>query len=120
VKRSRGRGSRPQQVKRAFDFDGADVKIRGTAAHVYEKYCSSRAMRYRRAIVSRQRITSSMPSHYYRILMAQVHSRAAGFGQGQQPQAMEMATAAPGSVISRGYGQPVRRSARRLSAGGSR
>jgi uncharacterized protein DUF4167 len=39
VKRSRGRGRRPQNNhNRAFDSTGPDVKIRGTAAHVYEKY----------------------------------------------------------------------------------
>ena len=40
MKRSRGRGRRPQQNNhnRSFDSTGPDVKIRGTAAHVYEKY----------------------------------------------------------------------------------
>ena len=39
VKRSRGRGRRPQNNhNRAFDSTGPDVKIRGTASHVYEKY----------------------------------------------------------------------------------
>lgn len=39
MKRSRGRGRRPQNShNRSFDSAGPDIKIRGTAAQVYEKY----------------------------------------------------------------------------------
>ena len=40
VKRSRGRGRRPQNnnPNRTFDSSGPEIKIRGSAAHVYEKY----------------------------------------------------------------------------------
>ena len=46
VKRSRGRGRRPQNSgsnnnhnpNRTFDSNGPEIKIRGSAAHVYEKY----------------------------------------------------------------------------------
>jgi hypothetical protein len=41
VKRSRGRGRRPQNnnnPNRTFDSNGPEIKIRGSAAHVYEKY----------------------------------------------------------------------------------
>jgi hypothetical protein len=40
VKRSRGRGRRPQNnnPNRTFDSTGPEIKIRGSAAHVYEKY----------------------------------------------------------------------------------
>jgi len=39
VKRSRGRGRRPQNnTNRTFDSAGPEIKIRGSAAHVYEKY----------------------------------------------------------------------------------
>lgn len=39
MKRSRGRGRRPQNShNRSFDSAGPDVKIRGTASQVYEKY----------------------------------------------------------------------------------
>ena len=40
VKRSRGRGRRPQSnnANRTFDSTGPEIKIRGSASHVYEKY----------------------------------------------------------------------------------
>lgn len=40
VKRSRGRGRRPQSnnTNRTFDSTGPEIKIRGSASHVYEKY----------------------------------------------------------------------------------
>jgi hypothetical protein len=73
VKRSRGRGRRPQQQNhnRAFDSTGPDVKIRGTAAHVYEKYLQLA----RDAGSQGDRVTAENylqhAEHYYRILMAQ-------------------------------------------------
>jgi hypothetical protein len=83
VKRSRGRGRRPQNShshNRAFDSAGPDVKIRGTAAHVYEKYLQLA----RDANSAGDRIQAENylqhAEHYYRILMAaQVHQA------GQQP-----------------------------------
>lgn len=42
MKRSRGRGRRPQNnsinPNRTFDSTGPEIKIRGSASHVYEKY----------------------------------------------------------------------------------
>lgn len=39
MKRSRGRGRRPQNnTNRTFDSAGPEIKIRGSASHVYEKY----------------------------------------------------------------------------------
>jgi Domain of unknown function (DUF4167) len=72
VKRSRGRGRRPQnQHSRAFDSAGPDVKIRGTAAHVYEKYLQLA----RDATSAGDRVMAENylqhAEHYYRILMAQ-------------------------------------------------
>jgi len=73
VKRSRGRGRRPQQSNhnRAFDSTGPDVKIRGTAAHVYEKYLQlardSGSMGDR--VMAENYLQHA--EHYYRILMAQ-------------------------------------------------
>jgi hypothetical protein len=96
VKRSRGRGRRPQQQNhnRAFDSAGPDVKIRGTAAHVYEKYLQLA----RDAGSAGDRVTAENylqhAEHYYRILMAQGPQTQAGQpgfvpqgqqGQGQQP-----------------------------------
>ena len=74
VKRSRGRGRRPQNNhnnhNRAFDSAGPDVKIRGTAAHVYEKYLQLA----RDANSAGDRIQAESylqhAEHYYRILMA--------------------------------------------------
>ena len=72
MKRSRGRGRRPQQShNRAFDSTGPDVKIRGTAAHVYEKYLQLA----RDAGSAGDRVMAENylqhAEHYYRILMAQ-------------------------------------------------
>ena len=77
MKRSRGRGRRPQNNhhhnnhNRAFDSTGPDVKIRGTAAHVYEKYLQLA----RDAGSAGDRVTQENylqhAEHYYRIMMAQ-------------------------------------------------
>jgi hypothetical protein len=71
VKRSRGRGRRPQNNhNRSFDSTGPDVKIRGTATHVYEKYLQLA----RDAGSAGDRVMAENylqhAEHYYRILMA--------------------------------------------------
>lgn len=82
VKRSRGRGRRPQNNNhsRSFDSTGPDIKIRGTAANVYEKYLQMA----RDASSSGDRVMAENylqhAEHYYRILMA------AQAQQGAQPQ----------------------------------
>jgi hypothetical protein len=87
VKRSRGRGRRPQNNhNRAFDSTGPDVKIRGTAAHVYEKYLQLA----RDAGSAGDRVMAENylqhAEHYYRILMAQgPQAGQPGFVNGQQP-----------------------------------
>ena len=93
MKRSRGRGRRPQQQNhnRAFDSTGPDVKIRGTAAHVYEKYLQLA----RDAGSQGDRVTAENylqhAEHYYRILMAQGPQTQAGqpgqIAQGSNQQA---------------------------------
>src|SRR5690606_29088050 len=70
-KRSRGRGRKPQHsANRAFDSNGPDVKIRGTAAHICEKY----QQLARDAISAGDRVTAENyyqhAEHYYRLLMA--------------------------------------------------
>lgn len=70
-KRSRGRGRKPQNSSnRAYDSNGPDVKIRGTAAHVCEKY----QQLARDAISAGDRVTAENyyqhAEHYYRLLMA--------------------------------------------------
>ena len=87
MKRSRGRGRRPQNNhshnhhhnhNRAFDSTGPDVKIRGTAAHVYEKYLQLARDAGSAGDRVMQENYLQHAEHYYRILMAQ--------GPQQQPQ----------------------------------
>ena len=71
MKRSRGRGRRPQNShNRSFDSAGPDVKIRGTASQVYEKYLQLA----RDANSSGDRIQAENyhqhAEHYFRILQA--------------------------------------------------
>ena len=73
-KRMRGRGRKPQQQQhagqRTFDSNGPDVKIRGSAAQIYEKYQTLA----RDANSSGDRIGAENylqhAEHYYRILIA--------------------------------------------------
>ena len=85
MKRSRGRGRRPQgnhhNHNRSFDSAGPDVKIRGTAASVYEKYLQLARDAGSAGDRVMQENYLQHAEHYYRILMAQ------GGQQGQgQPQ----------------------------------
>jgi len=83
VKRSRGRGRRPQNnnsggggggnnnnPNRTFDSSGPEIKIRGSAAHVYEKYLQMA----RDANSSGDRVMAENylqhAEHYFRILSA--------------------------------------------------
>src|SRR5580658_5887308 len=77
VKRSRGRGRRPQNSgsnnhnpNRTFDSNGPEIKIRGSAAHVYEKYLQMA----RDANSAGDRVMAENylqhAEHYYRILAA--------------------------------------------------
>lgn len=70
-KRSRGRGRKPQNSgNRAYDSNGPDVKIRGTATHICEKY----QQLARDAITSGDRVMAENyyqhAEHYYRLIMA--------------------------------------------------
>src|SRR5690606_41153283 len=70
-KRSRGRGRKPQHsANRSYDSNGPDVKTRGTAAHICEKY----QQLARDAISAGDRVTAENfyqhAEHYYRLLMA--------------------------------------------------
>jgi hypothetical protein len=84
VKRSRGRGRRPQNnnnggggnnnnnnnPNRTFDSSGPEIKIRGSAAHVYEKYLQMA----RDANSAGDRVMAENylqhAEHYFRILSA--------------------------------------------------
>lgn len=70
-RRGRGRGRKPQNpLARNFESNGPDVKIRGTAAHIAEKYMSLA----RDALASGDIIAAESylqhAEHYNRIIMA--------------------------------------------------
>ncbi len=70
-RRGRGRGRKPQNpLARSFESNGPDVIIRGTAAHVAEKYMSLA----RDALASGDLVTAESylqyAEHYNRIIMA--------------------------------------------------
>jgi hypothetical protein len=70
-RRGRGRGRKPQNpLARSFESNGPDVKIRGTAAHIAEKYMSLA----RDALASGDLISAESyfqhAEHYNRIIMA--------------------------------------------------
>jgi hypothetical protein len=70
-RRGRGRGRKPQNpLARNFESNGPDVKIRGTAAHIAEKYMSLA----RDALASGDMISAESyfqhAEHYNRIIMA--------------------------------------------------
>lgn len=71
MKRSRGRGRRQQNpVNRSYDSNGPDVRVRGTASQVYEKYQALA----RDAMSSGDRVMAENyqqhAEHYYRILQS--------------------------------------------------
>lgn len=72
MKRSRSRGRRPQNnnPNRTFDSSGPEIKIRGSASHVYEKYLQLA----RDANSAGDRVAAENylqhAEHYYRIMAA--------------------------------------------------
>ena len=71
MKRSRGRGRRQQNpVNRSYDSNGPDVRVRGTASQVYEKYQTLA----RDATSAGDRVMSENylqhAEHYYRIVLS--------------------------------------------------
>lgn len=71
MKRSRGRGRRQQNpVNRSYDSNGPDVRVRGTASQVYEKYQALA----RDAMSSGDRVMAENyqqhAEHYFRILQS--------------------------------------------------
>jgi hypothetical protein len=70
-RRGRGRGRKPQKtLSRNYESNGPDVKIRGTASHIAEKYMSLA----RDALASGDMVTAESylqhAEHYNRIIMA--------------------------------------------------
>jgi len=114
VKRSRGRGRRPQHSNgggnnngggggggynpnRTFDSSGPEIKIRGSAPHVYEKYLQLA----RDANSSGDRVMAENylqhAEHYYRIMAAQqVQQQQYQAAQPQQPYNAANGNRAPG------------------------
>lgn len=87
-RRGRGRSRKPQNpLARNYESNGPDVKIRGTASHIAEKYMSLA----RDALASGDSVTAESylqhAEHYNRIIMA-AHTQAAGAAPqaGEQPQ----------------------------------
>lgn len=71
MKRSRGRGRRQQNpVNRSYDSNGPDVRVRGTASQVYEKYQALA----RDAMSSGDRVMAENyqqhAEHYFRIVQS--------------------------------------------------
>ena len=105
-KRGRGRsgGRRPysNQINRSFESNGPDVKIRGTASHIHEKYQTLA----RDATVTGDRVGAENylqhAEHYYRIVAAAQAQQLANQAQQQpghddanQPQAQGQPQARP-------------------------
>ena len=104
-KRPRGRGGRKphNMTNRTFDSTGPDVKIRGTATHIYEKYLQLA----RDAQSSGDRVQGENylqhAEHYWRVLMAtqppgQTY-QPGGYGQngeGQRPNGQQGYNGVPG------------------------
>jgi hypothetical protein len=91
VKRSRSRGRRPQtnnhNPNRTFDSSGPEIKIRGSASHVYEKYLQLA----RDANAAGDRVAAENylqhAEHYWRIMAASQPQQQQGY---QQPQPYQM------------------------------
>jgi hypothetical protein len=136
VKRSRRGGRRPQHggggggggnnggggfnPNRAYDSNGPEVKIRGTASHIYEKYLQLA----RDANSTGDRVMAENylqhAEHYYRIVaatqaqLAQQQAQAAAqaaangqrpSGQGEQPQMAVQGAANPSFSLAEGAGE---------------
>jgi hypothetical protein len=137
VKRSRRGGRRPQHggggggggnnnggggfnPNRAYDSNGPEVKIRGTASHIYEKYLQLA----RDANGAGDRVMAENylqhAEHYYRIVaatqaqLAQQQAQAAAHavangqrppGQGEQPQMAAQGAANPSFSLAEAAGE---------------
>jgi hypothetical protein len=83
--RGRGRGNKPgNQSNRSFESNGPDVKIRGNAAHIHEKYLQLA----RDAASSGDRILAENyhqhAEHYFRIVQANQPKRDDNDGDDQR------------------------------------
>ena len=139
MKRSRRGGRRPQHnngggggggnggggynPNRTFDSSGPEIKIRGSAAHVYEKYLQLA----RDANSSGDRVTAENylqhAEHYYRIMaaaaaqQAQYAAQQAAQNPNRQP-GMEQQPLQPGGAPPQQQGQPASAPSFSLTEGG--
>jgi hypothetical protein len=100
VKRSRGRGRRPpinNNPNRTFDSAGPEIKIRGSASHVYEKYMQLA----RDANTAGDRVAAENylqhAEHYWRIMAANQPQQQPYQQQGQPYQVNGNVGASPGN-----------------------
>jgi hypothetical protein len=104
-RRGRGRGRKPQNpLARNYESNGPDVKIRGTASHIAEKYTSLA----RDALSSGDLVTAESylqhAEHYNRIIMAA--QTPMGTQTGDQPNGGARQRANPGGGEEEGVEQP--------------
>ncbi len=101
-RRSRGRNRKgPNPLTRSYESNGPDVKVRGTAAHVAEKYSTlARDAQVSGDMISAENFLQHA-EHYYRIVAA---AQQAQFQQAQQAQ---QAQQRDGSNDERDDGRPV-------------
>ncbi|MBX3455734.1 DUF4167 domain-containing protein [Ferrovibrio sp.] len=108
-----GGGGGGGNAHRNFDSNGPDVKIRGTASHIFERYCQLA----RDANASGDRVGAENflqhAEHYYRIMLAQGitpgqrQANNGGNGQpGTQPQPAQPAAAAQNQPYGEDEPQP--------------
>lgn len=110
MKRSRGRGRRQQNpVNRSYDSNGPDVRVRGTASQVYEKYQALA----RDAMSSGDRVMAENygqhAEHYYRIMLSlqpapSEADKEAGNGEAANGEAVNGDAGAPNGE---GTGEPL-------------
>ncbi len=110
MKRSRGRGRRPQSnntnPNRTFDSAGPEIKIRGSAAQVYEKYLQLA----RDANVSGDRVMAENylqhAEHYYRLLAANQPQQQQSYQGNHQPNGngRPQGNGADGNTLQNGSG----------------
>ena len=108
MKRSRGRGRRQQNpVNRSYDSNGPDVRVRGTASQVYDKYQALA----RDAMSAGDRVTAENylqhAEHYYRIVLSHQppQTEQAAAAETEEGQAASVETDENGAtplVLSRG------------------
>jgi len=104
-RRGRGRGRKPQSpLARNFESNGPDVKIRGTASHIADKYSALA----RDAISSGDIIMAENyyqhAEHYYRIIMS-AQTQQPGAGQAQPAEGANGSGAQRGGRAHAGDGQ---------------